>query len=462
MFSKVLVANRGEIALRVIRALQELGVKAVAVYSEADEASLHVKAADDSVSIGPPLSSKSYLNMAAIISAAEKTGAEAVHPGYGYLAENPGFAEVCEGRGMVFIGPSAETMRLAGDKIRAKNRMAEAGVPVVPSSPGGITDVHDAVGTAAEIGYPVMVKASGGGGGRGIRICQTEQELMEEFMIAKSEAQAAFGNDEVFIEKCLVCPRHIEFQVLADHYGNVVHLNERECSVQRRYQKLIEEAPSPYLTPSLREAMGKAAVHAARVVNYRNAGTVEFLVDGGGHFYFMEINARIQVEHPVTELVSGIDLVKAQVRLAAGEKLEQVVDGTVQRGWAIECRINAEDPERGFAPAPGKIEFFQPPGGPGVRLDTHLYQGYELPVYYDSLLAKLIAYGKDRAEAIAVMRRALAEFRLEPLKTTIGLYRAVFNDPDFVAGDIHTEYIKKFVPDNNDDDDDEDEDEDED
>ena len=456
MFSKVLVANRGEIALLVIRALKEMGIKSVGVFSEADESSLHVRAADESVCIGPALSSKSYLNMDSILKAAKDFGAEAVHPGYGYLAENPQFAQRCENMGLVFIGPSAKTMRLAGDKITAKKMMIQARVPVIPSSPGSVSGIEDAVNCAFGIGYPVMVKASGGGGGRGIRICRDEEELREEFMVARSEARAAFGNSDVFIEKYLVRPRHIEFQILADPYGNIDHLGERECSVQRRYQKLIEEAPSPFVSSALRKTMGKAAVKAAETVNYRNAGTVEFLVDQEGNFYFIEINARIQVEHPVTEIVSGVDLVKAQIRLAAGEKLKSVVNGYSPRGWAIECRINAEDPDRGFFPAPGRIDIFQPPGGPGVRLDTHLYQGYELPVYYDSLVAKLVCYGENRKEAIAVMGRALEEFRLDPLKTTIPLYRTIMNDPDFLAGDIHTDYIKKFVPDVEDEDDDDD------
>jgi acetyl-CoA carboxylase, biotin carboxylase subunit len=453
MFSKILVANRGEIALRVIRALKELKIPSVAVFSEADESALHVSSADERLCIGPPLSAKSYLNMEMILRAARETRAEAIHPGYGYLAENPDFAQRCEDLGITFIGPSARTMKLAGDKITAKKIMIDAGVPVVPSSPGAVAGIEEALDIASEIGYPVMLKASGGGGGRGIRICRNAEDLSEEFMVAKSEARAAFGNDEIFIEKSLVCPRHIEFQVLADRYGQVCHLGERECSIQRRYQKLIEEAPSPYLTSELRDAMGQAAVRAAEAVNYRNAGTVEFLVDLTGRFYFMEINARIQVEHPVTEIVAGVDLVKAQIRLAAGERLEQITTGASRRGWAIECRINAEDPDRGFCPAPGKIDVFHPPGGPGIRLDTHLYQGYDLPVYYDSLVAKLIAYGSNRSDAIAVMRRALSEFRIDGLKTTIPLYQMVMDDPEFQAGNIHTEYIKKFVPDEDDDED---------
>jgi acetyl-CoA carboxylase, biotin carboxylase subunit len=456
MFSKVLVANRGEIAVRVIRSLKDLGIKSVAVFSEADESSLHVKLADESICIGPPLSAKSYLNINAILDAAETTGAAAIHPGYGYLAENPDFAAACEEKRIVFIGPSPETLGLAGDKITAKQIMINAGVPVIPSSPGGVAGIEEAIRIASDIGYPVMVKASGGGGGRGIRICRNKTQIMEEFMVAKSEAFAAFGNNEVFIEKYLVSPRHIEFQILADQHGNIGHLGERECSIQRRYQKLIEEAPSPYLTAELRNTMGKAAVKAAKAVNYRNAGTVEFLVDPNGAFYFIEINARIQVEHPVTEIVTGVDLVKSQIRLAAGEKLDDVMHGFKQRGWAIECRINAEDPERGFLPSPGKVQLFHAPGGAGVRLDSHLYQGYDLPIYYDSLAAKLIAYGSDRAEAISIMRRALSEFCLDPLKTTIPLYQTVMDDPDFQAGAIHTDYIKKFVPDENEDNDDDD------
>ncbi len=456
MFSKILIANRGEIALRVIRATRDLGIANVAVYSEADADSLHVRHADESVCIGPPMSAKSYLNMEAIIEAAKKVGAEAVHPGYGYLAESGQFGRACKDAGLVFIGPTPETLELAGDKIRAKTIINQAGVPIVPSSPGGVASVDDAAAFASEIGYPVMIKASAGGGGRGIRICPDEEVLREDFAIARAEVNAAFGDDTLYVEKCLVDPRHIEFQVLADKHGNVIHLGERECSIQRRYQKLIEEAPSPALTPELRAAMGRAAVDAARAVDYFNAGTVEFLLDRDGSFYFMEINARIQVEHPVTEMVTGVDLVKEQIRLAEGGSLDYTFDDLNLRGWAIECRINTEDPDRYFLPCPGTIETYNPPGGFGVRLDTHLYQGYELPVFYDSLVAKLVGYDGTRDGAIRVLSRALKEFTIEPVKTTIPLYLKILDDPDFQEGNIHTGYVKKFVPDDDDDDDDDD------
>ena len=359
---------------------------------------------------------------------------------------------------MVFIGPTPENLDLAGDKIKAKKLISAAGVPIVPSSPGGVPSLENAVSFAAEIGYPVMVKAAAGGGGRGIRVCPDEQTLREEFAVARAEVQAAFGDGSLYIEKCLVDPRHIEFQVLADKSGHVIHLGERECSIQRRYQKLIEEAPSPALTPELRQAMGDAAVAAARAVNYFNAGTVEFLLDSDGAFYFMEINARIQVEHPVTELVTGVDLVREQIRLADGGRLDYSFEDLNLRGWAVECRVNAENPDFNFMPSPGTIAEYIPPGGYGVRLDTHLYQGYELPVYYDSLVAKLIGYDADRQGAIRVLRRALKEFVIGPIKTTIPLYLKIVDDPAFQEGDIHTGYIKKFVPDE-DDDDDEDDDE---
>jgi acetyl-CoA carboxylase biotin carboxylase subunit len=458
MFSKLLIANRGEIALRVIRAARDLGIASVAVYSEADEESLHVRHADESVCIGPPISARSYLNIEAIIEAARKTNAEAVHPGYGYLAENGDFARACKDAGLVFIGPTPQNLDLAGDKIEAKRIIHEAGVPIVPSSPGGVGSVEEAVSFASEIGYPVMIKASAGGGGRGIRICPDEAVLREEFAVARAEVKAAFGDDTLYVEKCLEDPRHIEFQILADESGTVVHLGERECSIQRRYQKLIEESPSPAMTPELRAAMGQAAIDAARAVDYLNAGTVEFLLDAEGRFYFMEINARIQVEHPVTEMVTGIDLVKEQLRLAKGGKLAYGFEDLDLRGWAIECRINAENPDFGFMPSPGTVEEYRPPGGFGVRLDTHLYQGYELPVYYDSLVAKLIAYDATRDGAIRVLKRALHEFIIRPIKTTIPLYLRIVDDPAFQAGDIHTGYIRRFVPEDDDDDDDGEED----
>lgn len=453
MFSKILVANRGEIAHRVIRACRELEIKTVAVYSEADETSLHLSLADESICIGPAVSAKSYLNIESILKAARGTGADAVHPGYGYLAESEEFARACEDSGLVFIGPTPENLQLAGDKITAKNIMKEAGVPVIQSSSGGVTDVEEAVGLSEEIGYPVMVKASGGGGGRGIRICEDKDMLLEEFPVAKMEARASFGKDELYIEKCIVDPRHIEFQILADSSGNIVHLGERECTIQRRFQKLIEESPSPALSAEMREAMGNTAVAAARAVNYFNAGTVEFLVDGNNNFYFMEINARIQVEHPVTELTTGIDLIKEQIRLASGGNLEYCFEDLNKRGWAIECRINAEDPDRNFAPSPGTIEEYHPPGGFGVRLDSHLYQGYELPIFYDSLIAKLISYDLTRDGAIRIMRRALEEFKIEPIKTTIPLYLKVMDDPQFRAGDFNTDFINRFLPDEDEEDD---------
>ncbi len=456
MFSKILVANRGEIALRVIRACKEADIKSIAVYSEADSESLHLQLADETVCIGPGPSAKSYLNIDAIVQAAKDTGADAVHPGYGYLAEKAEFAIACAENGLVFIGPTPENLSMAGDKIAGKRAMVAADVPVIPSSPGGIPDIEAAKTFCKEIGYPVMIKASAGGGGRGIRICQNEEELAEEFPVARMEAKVAFANDEIFIERFITQPRHIEFQILADQHGNVIHLGERECTIQRRYQKLIEEAPSPALTPELRKSMGDAAIRAAKAINYVNAGTVEFLLDPNGNFFFIEINSRIQVEHPVTELTTGIDLVREQIELAAGKRLDYDYDSLTINTWAIECRINAEDPERGFMPSPGTIKTYRPPGGIGVRLDTHLYEGYELPIFYDSMVAKLISYSSTREGAIRIMKRALAEFKVTPLKTTIPLYLQVMNDPDFQAGNFDTSYIGRFVPDDEDDDDDED------
>ena len=446
MFNKILVANRGEIALRVIRACSELDIKSVAVYSEADEKSLHLKPADEQICIGPARSAESYLNIESIIAAAKSSGADAIHPGYGYLAEKEEFAKACEENGIIFIGPKPENLKLAGDKITAKKIMEEAGVPAIPSSPGPIGTLEEALAFCEKIGYPVMVKASGGGGGRGIRICQNEETLREDFLIAKAEAGASCGNDELYIEKLILKPRHIEFQILADGSGNISHLGERECTIQRRYQKLIEESPSPKLTVDLRKTMGEAAIQAARAVNYFNAGTVEFLLDPDDNFYFMEVNARIQVEHPVTELTTGIDLVKEQIRLSDGGRLEFSFDDLKKRGWAIECRINAEDPQRNFLPSPGVVETYRPPGGFGVRLDTHLYQGYELPIYYDSLIAKLISFDLNRTGAIAIMKRALKEFIIAPVKTTIPLYRQIMDDPSFRKGDFDTGFINKFVP----------------
>lgn len=446
MFPKILIANRGEIAVRVIRACKELGIRTTAVYSEADLNSLHLELADEKICIGPALSSKSYLDMERIIKAAKEAGAAAIHPGYGYLAESQAFALRCEQQGLVFIGPTFQNLRMAGEKIASKRIMQEAGVPVIPGSRQAVPTIREAIRTGEEIGYPLMLKASGGGGGRGIRICRDRQALEEEFHVAKSEARMAFGNDEIYIEKVLDQPRHIEFQILADGQGKVIHLGERECTIQRRFQKLIEETPSPGITPGLRETMGKMAVRAAEAVNYVNAGTVEFLLDGKGHFYFMEINARIQVEHPITELTTGIDLIRQQILLSAGERLAFSQEDIQPRGWAIECRINAEDPERKFLPSPGVVEVYHPPGGFGVRLDTHLYQGYELPIFYDSLIAKLITYDLTREGAIRIMKRALGEFRIEPLKTTIPLHVRIMEDPLFQKGEFTTHFIQTFLP----------------
>jgi acetyl-CoA carboxylase biotin carboxylase subunit len=446
MFNTILVANRGEIALRVIRAIKELGIRSVAVYSEADERCSHVRLADEAVCIGPAMSAKSYLNIESILEAARKTGADAVHPGYGYLSENHRFAAACRDAGLTFIGPTPDNLRLAGDKLAAKETMAKAGVPVIPSGPGAVATLAEARRVAAALGYPVMLKASGGGGGRGIRVCADERALAEEFPVARAEAAAAFGNDELYLEKFILEPRHIEFQVLADAHGNVTHLGERECTIQRRFQKLIEESPSPRLTPELRQRMGEAAVAAARAVDYLNAGTVEFLVDKNDNFFFMEVNARIQVEHPVTEIVTGIDLIKEQLRIAAGETLGYSFEDRPLRGWAIECRINAEDPERGFLPSPGTVERYHPPGGYGVRLDTHLYQGYALPIYYDSLIAKLIAFDATRLGAIGVMRRALDEFSIGPIKTTIPLFQRIMVHDEFRRGEFDTGFISRLLP----------------
>ena len=451
MFKKILVANRGEIALRVIRACRELGIPSVAVFSEADDKSLHLKLADEKIAIGPPISAKSYLNIDNMIQAARQTGADAVHPGYGYLAEKEAFAAACQENGITFIGPTPANLRLAGDKITAKKMMAEAGVPVIPSSPGATASLDEALELSQEMGYPVMVKASGGGGGRGIRVCLDEAMLREEFPIARAEAQAAFGNSELYLEKFIERPRHIEFQILADQFGNMAHLGERECTIQRRYQKLIEEAPAPGLTDDLRIAMGQAAIRAAKAVAYFNAGTIEFLLGPDGSFYFMEVNARIQVEHPVTELTTGMDLIKEQIRLAAGGTIDYSFEDLPKRGWAIECRINAEDPARNFLPSPGTVERYQAPGGLGVRLDSHLYQGYELPIYYDSLIAKLVAFDLTRDGAIAIMRRALDEYTISPLKTTIPLYRTIMDDKDFQKGNFDTGFINKYVPEETDD-----------
>jgi acetyl-CoA carboxylase biotin carboxylase subunit len=444
MFRKVLIANRGEIALRIIRACRELGIRTVAVYSEADRESLHVRFADEDVCIGAGPARDSYLNIPRIIAAAEITGADAIHPGYGFLAENAEFAEICEQSNIVFIGPSAEQIRLMGDKAAARKTMAAVGVPTVPGSDGAVTDAAQALEVAREIGFPVLIKAAAGGGGRGMRVAPDEESFESLFQMAQYEAQAAFGDPSVYLEKYLARPRHVEIQVLGDKHGRIEHLGERECSIQRRHQKLIEEAPSPALTPELRQAMGEAAVRGAQAIGYYSAGTVEFLLDEDGRFYFMEMNTRIQVEHPVTELVTGVDLVKEQIRVAAGEALSLPEGKSVElRGHAIECRINAEDPARGFQPSPGTITIFHPPGGPGVRVDTHAYAGYRVPPHYDSLIAKLIVHGNTRAEALARMRLALESFIIEGIQTTIPFLLELIQDPAFVAGDIDTKFLER-------------------
>ncbi|MCL5292309.1 MAG: acetyl-CoA carboxylase biotin carboxylase subunit [Actinobacteria bacterium] len=445
MFNKVLIANRSEIAVRVIRACKELGIATVAIYSEADAESLHAKLADEAVCIGPAPSQRSYLMIPNIISAAEVTGAEAIHPGYGFLAENAHFAEACETCGIAFIGPPAEVIEAMGHKAEARRRMLEAGVPVTPGSSGSVRDEWGAIAAATEIGYPVMLKASAGGGGRGIRIAGDDEELAKLFSIAQVEAYSAFGNGELYVEKYISKPRHIEFQILADSHGNVIHLGERDCSIQRRHQKLIEESPSTFLTPELRAEMGEVAVKAAKAVGYVNAGTIEFLVDGEGHYYFMEMNTRIQVEHPVTEMVTRTDIIKEQIRIAAGETLDLPQEEVVLEGHAIEFRINAEDPERDFIPAGGKITLYNPPGGPGVRVDSHLYTGYEVPAFYDSLLAKLVVWGRDRAEAIARGRRALDEMVIMGLATTTDFHLKVLDEESFKTGDIYTDFISARI-----------------
>ena len=443
MFEKVLIANRGEIALRVIRACRELGIATVAVYSEADRESLHVRFADDDVCIGPPPGRSSYLNIPRIIAAAEITGADAIHPGYGFLAENPEFAEICKASNITFIGPTAEQIRAMGDKASARRLATGAGVPTVPGSEGVLESAEDALAVAERIGFPVIIKAIAGGGGKGMRIAADAEQLPELFSLAQNEALASFGNGAVYLEKYLQHPRHVEFQVLGDTLGRLVHLGERDCSVQRRHQKLIEESPSPALTPALRARMGEASVALAGAIGYQGAGTIEFLLDPEGAFYFMEMNTRIQVEHPVTEMVTGFDLVKEQIRIAAGEPLGLPCELNGLRGHAIECRVNAEDPYRSFQPSPGHITAYHPPGGPGVRVDTHVYAGYTVPPYYDSLLAKVIVHGRDRAEALARMGQALDSFILEGITTTIPFLGRVIRHPDFVAGRVDTRFLER-------------------
>jgi len=442
-FDKIMIANRGEIALRILRSCAEMGISTVAVYSTIDQQALHVQLADEAVCIGEPPSSKSYLNIPNIIAAALTTNATAIHPGYGFLAENAKFAEICAAHQIAFIGPTATAIRAMGDKSTAKETMQRAGVPTVPGSEGLVPDETTALAVAQEIGYPVMIKATAGGGGRGMRLVRSERELVKLWQAAQGEAEAAFGNAGVYIEKFIENPRHIEFQILADSHGNVIHLGERDCSIQRRHQKLLEEAPSPALTQKLRSKMGKAAVRAAQSINYTGAGTVEFLLDKNGQFYFMEMNTRIQVEHPVTEMICSLDLIAEQIRIASGEKLPLTQGEVVFRGHAIECRINAEDPDRNFRPHPGRISAYLPPGGPGVRMDSHVYTDYEIPPHYDSLIGKLIVWGDDRSAAIKRMKRALRECAITGVPTTIPFHQKILETPAFLEGEVYTNFVEQ-------------------
>jgi len=444
VFKKVLIANRGEIALRVIRACKELGVETVTVHSTADANSLHVRFADHSICIGPPQATASYLHLPAVMSAIELSGADAVHPGYGFLAENAEFARDCARLGVTFIGPTPEQIEQMGDKATAKATVKAAGIPLVPGSDGILHTVEEAAKCAEEVGYPVLLKATAGGGGKGMRIAQDRHDLSAAFTVARSEAQACFGNGDLYLEKMVVRPRHIEVQVMGDTYGNVVHLGERECSLQRRHQKVLEEAPSPLVTPEMREALGKAAVDAAKAIGYSSAGTIEFLADPERNFYFIEMNTRIQVEHPITEMITGVDLVKTMIRSAAGEKLPFTQDDIELKGHAIECRINAEDPET-FAPSPGEITGYHEPGGYGVRVDSWVHDRAKILPFYDSLLAKLITWGADREEAIGRMRWALDEYVVEGVKTTVGFHQKVLRDEEFLSGTIDTGYIARFL-----------------
>ncbi|HEX2916177.1 MAG TPA: acetyl-CoA carboxylase biotin carboxylase subunit [Chloroflexia bacterium] len=446
MFKKVLIANRGEIALRVIRACRDLGIATVVAYSEADRDSLAVRFADEAVCIGPAPSGKSYLNTPAIITAALITGADAIHPGYGFLSENPYVAEICEKVGITWIGPRPDVIEKMGDKAVARKTMEEAGLPVVPGVKGVLTSLEHAKREASYIGYPVMLKALAGGGGRGIRVIENEVALEKIYPLARAEADKAFANPELYLEKFVPRPRHIEIQLLGDNYGNVIHLGERDCSIQRRYQKIVEEAPAPNLPEDLRERIGEAAVKGAKAIGYTSAGTIEFLLDPDGNFYFMEMNTRIQVEHPVTELVTGIDLVKWQIKLAAGARLTLSQKDVRIRGHAIECRVNAEDPANNFRPDAGTIDLFVPPGGIGVRVDSHLYSGYTTPPYYDSLLAKIIAFGDTREEAVARMERALHETVVSGVKTTIPFQQFLLADPDYRAGKAALDFVEKIMP----------------
>jgi acetyl-CoA carboxylase biotin carboxylase subunit len=446
-FSKILIANRGEIALRIIRTCEEMGIATVAVHSTVDRHALHVQMADEAICIGEPPSNKSYLNIPNIIAAAITHNATAVHPGYGFLAENARFAEICADHNLVFIGPSPAAILAMGDKSTAKATMQGVGVPTIPGSEGLLNSEQEALAIAREIGYPVMIKATAGGGGRGMRLVRAEEEFGKSFQAAQGEADAAFGNSGVYLEKFIERPRHIEFQILADSYGHVVHLGERDCSIQRRHQKLLEEAPSPALTPELRDKMGTAAILAAQSINYVGAGTVEFLVDHAGDFYFMEMNTRIQVEHPVTEMITGLDLIAEQIRIAMGEPLPFTQDQIRLNGHAIECRINAEDPDHNFRPAAGQIKGYLPPGGPGVRMDSHVYTDYTIPPYYDSLIGKLIVWGSDRTAAVKRMKRALRECAITGLPTTISFHQKILETPEFLKGEVYTNFVEQMMQD---------------
>jgi acetyl-CoA carboxylase biotin carboxylase subunit len=444
VFKKVLVANRGEIALRVIRACKELGIKTVAVHSEADASSLHVRAADERICIGPPESAMSYRNIPNVLSAAEITGADAIHPGYGFLSENAHFAEVCESIGIKFIGPTSENIALMGDKAKAREIVAKKGLPVTPGSPGELKSEQEALDAATKIGYPVIIKASAGGGGRGMRVVNKADDLARAFQAAQAEAKSTFGHEGVYLERYFLEPRHIEVQIIADHRGHVVHLGERDCSIQRRHQKLVEETPSPAVDEKLRKEIGRVAVEAVKAVHYRNVGTVEFLLDKDHNFFFMEVNTRIQVEHPITEMVTGVDLIKEQIRLASGQALSFKQQDIRLNGHSLECRINAEDPDK-FTPSPGLITKYSAPGGFGVRVDSAMESNATVVPYYDSMIAKVITHGRDRQEAIARMRRALDEFVIEGIKTTIPLHRRILNDPDFQKGHVSTTFLDRFL-----------------
>jgi acetyl-CoA carboxylase biotin carboxylase subunit len=445
MFSKILIANRGEIAIRIIRACKELGIKTVAVYSEADKSCLHLEFADEAICIGKAPSSESYLNISSIISAAEITDSDAIHPGYGFLAENASFAEVCESCGIKFIGPTPENIKMMGDKIQAKETMRKAGLPLIPGSKGALKTKEEVLALAKKIGYPLILKAKAGGGGKGMRVCHSDVRVVSALMTAQAEAQTAFGDSDIYMEKFIEQPRHIEIQIAADNYGNAIYLGERDCSIQRRHQKLIEETPSPAIDNHLRRKLGELCVKSVKAMDYRNVGTMEFLLDKKGNFYFMEMNTRIQVEHPVTEEVTGIDLLKLQITLAAGEKLGIKQDDVHVKGTAIECRINAEDPDNKFMPQPGMIDFCYIPGGKDVRVDTHIYSGYHIPPNYDSLIAKVITKGETRQETLKKMERALDEFLIEPIKTTAPFCKKIITNPEFKRGNYHTGFLEKFL-----------------